>query len=159
MKQSDVKPIVYVDMDGVLVDFETGIARLTEQERSMYEDRYDEVPGIFARMDPMPGAIEAFTALSERFDVYILSTASWLNPSAWAHKVEWVQAHFGHDEASPAYKRLILSHHKDLSRGDVLIDDRPHNGAEDFRGELIVFGSDRFPDWEAVLAHLVGRDL
>jgi 5'(3')-deoxyribonucleotidase len=154
MADSGTRQIVYVDMDGVLVDFDSGIARLTEQELAMYQDRYDEVPGIFARMDPMPGAIEAFTALSQRFDVYILSTASWLNPSAWAHKVEWIQAHFGHDDQSPAYKRLILSHHKDLNRGDYLIDDRPHNGAASFAGELIVFGSDRFPDWAAVLAHL-----
>ena len=148
------QPIVYVDMDGVLVDFESGINRLTDQERSMYEGRYDEVPGIFARMDPMPGAIEAFTALAQRFDVYILSTASWHNPSAWAHKLEWVQAHFGHDQASPAYKRLILSHHKDLNRGDYLIDDRAHNGAQAFTGELVVFGSPQFPDWDAVLTHL-----
>ena len=29
------------------------------------------------------------------------------------------------------YKRLILSHHKDLNRGDFLVDDRPHkNGAD-----------------------------
>ena len=54
----------------------------------------------------------------------------------------------------PAYKRLILSHHKDLNRGDYLIDDRPHNGARSFHGELIVFGSPQFPDWDAVLAHL-----
>ena len=158
MAETGTRAIVYVDMDGVLVDFESGIARLTDQELSMYAGRFDEVPGIFARMDPMPGAIEAFTALAERFDVYILSTASWLNPSAWAHKVEWIQAHFGHGASSPAYKRLILSHHKDLNRGDYLIDDRPHNGARSFHGELIVFGSPRFPDWDAVLAHLDARE-
>ena len=146
--------VVYVDMDGVLVDFESGIARLTAQERALHAGRYDEVPGIFARMDPMPGAIEAFTALARRFDAYILSTATWHNPSAWAHKLEWVHAHFGHGQDSPAYKRLILSHHKDLNRGDYLIDDQPHNGAESFGGELIVFGSEEFPDWGAVLAHL-----
>ena len=158
MAETGTRAIVYVDMDGVLVDFESGIARLTDQELSMYAGRFDEVPGIFARMDPMPGAIEAFTALAERFDVYILSTASWHNPSAWAHKVEWIQAHFGHGQASPAYKRLILSHHKNLNSGDYLIDDRPHNGAESFDGERIVFGSEEFPDWDAVLAHLnVGR--
>ena len=153
MTEPQAKPIVYVDMDGVLVDYESGIARLTDQERSMYEDRFDEVPGIFARMDPMPGALEAFRELAARFDVYILSTASWHNPSAWAHKVEWIQAHFGHGQASPAYKRLILSHHKNLNSGDYLIDDRPHNGAESFDGKRIVFGSAEFPNWDAVLAY------
>lgn len=155
MSDRKARPIVYVDMDGVLVDFESGIANLTAQERSMYEGRYDEVPGIFARMEPMPGAIEAFTALAERFDVYILSTGSWLNPSAWAHKLEWVQAHFGHEEGSPAYKRLILSHHKELNAGDYLIDDRTLNGAGEFTGQLIEFGSPQFPDWAAILTHLI----
>jgi 5'(3')-deoxyribonucleotidase len=148
------RKVVYVDMDGTLVDFESGIARLTSRERAMYQGRFDEVPGIFARMDPIPGAIEAFAALAEHFDAYVLSTASWLNPSAWAQKLEWVQAHFGHEETSPAYKRLILSHHKDLSRGDVLIDDRRANGAERFEGEFIHFGSEQFPGWAAVLVHL-----
>ena len=55
-----------------------------------------------------------------------------------------------------AYKRLILSHHKNLNRGDYLIDDRPHKGGADkFDGEVIAFGSERFPDWDAVLRYLL----
>ena len=62
--------------------------------------------------------------------------------------------HLGADEDSPAYKRLILTHHKDLNRGDFLIDDRPNNGAEQFEGEWLHFGSTAFPDWAAVLNYL-----
>jgi 5'(3')-deoxyribonucleotidase len=52
----------------------------------------------------------------------------------------------------PVYKRLILSHHKQLNDGHYLIDDRPHkNGAGNFKGELIHFGSERYPNWKAVL--------
>ncbi len=50
-----------------------------------------------------------------------------------------------------AHKRLILTHHKDLNRGDYLIDDRLSRGAEKFVGEFIHFGSERFPDWPAVM--------
>ena len=89
-----------------------------------YEGRNDEIPGIFAVMPPMPGAIDAYRELAELFDTYILSTAPWLNPSAWQHKVEWVQLHLGIDEDTPAYKRLIITHHKNLNRGDFLVDDR-----------------------------------
>ena len=39
-------------------------------------------PRDLCLMKPMPGAVEAFEALSEAFDVYILSTAPWENPSA-----------------------------------------------------------------------------
>ena len=51
-------------------------------------------------------------------------------------------------------RRLILSHRKDLLKGDYLIDDRPNNGAADFEGELIKFGNEEFKDWKAVLNYL-----
>jgi 5'(3')-deoxyribonucleotidase len=148
-----MKKLVYVDMDNVLVDFPSGVARLAAEVRAEFEGRLDEVPGIFALMPPMPGAIEGFAALAQRFDAYVLSTAPWENPSAWSDKLLWVKRHLG----PPAYKRLILTHHKDLNAGDFLIDDRTKNGAERFRGEHIHFGTPRFPDWAAVLAYLLPR--
>lgn len=53
------------------------------------------------------------------------------------------------------YKKLILSHHKNLNKGDFLIDDREKNGAKDFDGELILFGSNKYPNWETVLKYLI----
>jgi len=50
---------------------------------------------------------------------------------------------------------LILTHRKDLVKGDILIDDRPNNGAKDFEGEWIHFGSENFPDWSSVIKHLL----
>ena len=38
--------------------------------------------------------------------------------------------------------------------GDYLIDDRTKNGAGEFSGELIQFGDDAFPNWEAILNYL-----
>ena len=60
-----------------------------------YDGRLDEVPGIFSLMDPMPGAIEAVHRLAEKYDLFILSTAPWKNPSAWADKVSWVTKYLG----------------------------------------------------------------
>ena len=146
-----MKKIVYVDMDNVLVDFPSGIARLDEETRSQYEGDLDEVPNIFSMMDPLEGAIEGFNKISEHYDTYILSTAPWENPSAWSDKLVWVKKYLG----DSAYKRLILSHNKNLNRGDYLIDDRTKNGAGDFEGELIRFGSSTFPDWGTVTAYLL----
>ena len=73
---------LYVDMDNVIVDFKTGIEKISENEKVKYEGRYDEVPRIFSLMDPMEGAIEAFNKLSSKYDTYILSTSPWNNPSA-----------------------------------------------------------------------------
>jgi len=55
---------------------------------------------------------------------YILSTSPWKNPSAGIHKVEWVQKYLADKPDDPAYKRLILTHHKNLNKGDFRIDDR-----------------------------------
>lgn len=152
------RQILYIDMDNTLVDFRSGIDRIDAESHAEFADRYDEVPGIFALMDPMPGAIEAFHTLAEVYDTYILSTAPWLNPSAWQHKIEWVQRHLGEQDGTPAYKRLILSHHKNLNRGDFLVDDRPfHRGADSFAGEVIAFGSDEFPDWPTVTQYLLAH--
>ena len=149
-KVIDMK-ILYIDMDNVLVDFKSGISKLSKNQLLEYAERYDEVPNIFSLMEPMPGAIEAFEMLSAKYDTYILSTAPWHNPSAWKDKIEWVQKHLNNN----AYKRLILSHHKNLNYGDYLIDDRLKNGADKFKGEHIHYGTEKFPDWRSVLNHLI----
>lgn len=139
-------------MDNVLVDFKSGLKRASEKDRVKYQGDEDDIPDLFSKMDAMPGAIEAFQTLSKHFDTYILSTAPWDNPSAWSDKLEWVKKHLG----KPAYKRLILTHHKDLNRGDILIDDREKNGAGEFRGELIRFDPEN-PNWPALVDKLVSR--
>ncbi len=149
------KKRLYIDLDNTLVDFKARISGIDPGILAQYKDRNDEIPGIFALMPPVPGALEAYRELAELFDTYILSTAPWLNPSAWQHKLEWVQLHIGIEEGTPAYKRLIITHHKDLNRGDFLVDDRPNNGADSFEGEWLRFGpGNEFPDWESVLTYL-----
>jgi 5'-nucleotidase len=140
-------------MDNVLVDFPSGIARVSDALQEQYDDRLDEVPGIFSLMDPMLNAIESYNYLASHFDTYILSTAPWHNPSAWSDKLLWVQKYLGES----AYKRLILSHHKNLNDGHYLVDDRTKNGADRFPGEHIQFGTEIFPDWTTVLKYLKSR--
>lgn len=143
--------ILFVDMDNVLVDFKSGINNLSEKDKNKYLKNYDEVPRIFSLMNPMPNAIESYQKLSETYDTYILSTAPWNNPTAWSDKLLWVKRYLG----KYAYKRLILSHNKNLNFGDYLIDDRLANGAGDFKGELIQFGSEKFKTWKDVLNYLL----
>ena len=156
-RKKTTKKRLYFDMDNVLVDFKSGLDQVPAEEKARYEDdgegkpHYDDIHRIFSLMRPMPGAIEAFHKLAEKYDVYILSTAPWKNPSAWSDKLKWVQKYLG----DAAYKRLILTHHKDLNRGDYLIDDKGKNGTSEFEGEWIHFGSERFPDWDAVLKYLL----
>ena len=159
-RKKAAKKRLYFDMDNVLVDFKSGLDQEPDEVKACYADdgtgkpHYDDIHGIFSLMSPMPGAIEAFHQLAEKYDVYILSTAPWNNPSAWSDKLLWVKKHLG----EAAYKRLILTHHKDLNRGDYLIDDKGKNGTSEFEGEWIHFGSERFPDWDSVLKYLLGDE-
>jgi 5'-nucleotidase len=79
--------IVYVDMDNVLVDFKTGIEKLSQAELELYEGRYDEVPHIFSKMEPMENAIASYIKLCSKYDTYILSTSPWENPTALNDKL------------------------------------------------------------------------
>ncbi|MBM66503.1 MAG: hypothetical protein CMH55_09745 [Myxococcales bacterium] len=142
---------IFVDMDNVLVDFPTGIDRLEPEDKARYEGNYDDAPGIFRLMDPVDGAIKGYEKLCEDHDVFILSTAPWGNPTAWSDKLLWVKKHLG----ECAEKRLILTHHKYLVRGDVLIDDRRKRGAGAFSGRHLHFGEHgEFKDWDSVLAEI-----
>ena len=144
--------LIYVDMDNVLVDFKSGMQKLGLDEDI---DDPDDIPDIFSLMEPMPGAIDGFNKLHGMgHDVYILSTAPWENPSAWSDKLVWVKKYLG----DVAYKKLILSHHKNLNEGDYLIDDRVQNGAGEWGERLLRFGFDRitgesfeYPDWDSII--------
>ena len=145
-----MKKIVYIDMDNVLVDFPSAFDKIEQDVLDKYKGSLDDIPGIFSLMTPIDGAIEAFNRLASIYDVYILSTAPWKNPSAWSDKLLWIQKYLGEN----GYKRLIISHHKNLNRGDYLIDDRLKNGVDKFEGVHIHFGQDRFPTWTEVLKYL-----
>jgi 5'-nucleotidase len=152
---SGPRKTLYIDMDNVLVDFRSGMSACDPALLEQFKECPDEIPGLFGLMQPMPGAIAAYNELSELFDTYILSTAPWKNPTAWSDKLEWVKRHLG----ALAYKRLILSHNKHLSRGHYLVDDRPNNGAEAFGDvpgqEWIHFGHGHHKDWPEVVAYLI----
>jgi 5'-nucleotidase len=146
------KKIVYIDLDGVMVDLEAHVvARHGEEALNRVGMLTSVDKELFLDPPAMPGAIEAFTELSKQYEVYFLSTAPWTNVDAWTHKRIWVQKHLG----KAAHKRLILSHRKDLLMGDYLIDDRTKNGAAEFRGEHIHFGQPGFESWTQVLQYLL----
>jgi 5'(3')-deoxyribonucleotidase len=138
---------VFIDLDGVLADFDGG----PKSKLGSPLPYTHHTPHFFLRLDPIPGAIDAYKSLAKKYEVHILSTAPWSNPFAWKEKREWVHNHLGRS----AFKKLTLTHRKDLLIGDYLIDDRTLNGADKFTGKHIWFGSNKFPNWKSVLKYLL----
>ena len=139
-------------MDNVLVDFQSAFSFLDRATKEKFKNNLDDVPHIFSKMQPMEGAIRAFTKLVKKYDTYILSTAPWNNPSAWSDKLEWVQKYLG----NVSKKKLILTHNKHLNIGDYLIDDRPNNGADRFKGDWLHFGENgQYKRWRDIIDYLL----
>ena len=138
-------------MDGVIVDFMQSVKNHPEIEK--YKNEIDALPNVFLNALPMEHAIDSVGKLLDcgKYEVYIASTAPWGNIDSLSHKRIWIEKYFG----ERLKKRLILTHRKDFLMGDYLIDDRLKNGAGEFKGELLHFGTTKYPDWKSVLEYLL----
>ncbi|MBR1670802.1 MAG: hypothetical protein IJ695_08895 [Butyrivibrio sp.] len=70
---------IYFDMDGVLADFDGGVTELcglkplkqgehrSKEEDDLMWERVRGVPHFYDRLEPMPGAVELFRELYERY--------------------------------------------------------------------------------------------
>lgn len=143
--------IVYIDMDDTLCDFSGAYHyHLSINPKIQYpQSQY----GFFANLHPLPGAISAVKALihSEKYDPYILTAPSVLNPLCYTEKRIWIENHFGIEFVD----KLIISPNKSLLKGDILIDDNIEGKGQDlFEGYLIHFGSNGYPDWNSIRREL-----
>lgn len=144
-----MKPIMYVDMDGVICDYPAAFAAAVKENPSIQYPQ--SVPGFFLALPPIADAVESVNWLRDRFDTYILTAPSTRNPHCYSEKRIWIEDHFGYEFT----KRLIISPNKGLSKGDYLIDDHADGrGQDQFEGKLILFGTDEFPDWKSVISFL-----
>ena len=157
------KKIVYIDMDGVLVNLGYEIQKWFDNHPQLvdrYEDCPDHIQGIFRNPPPIQGAIDAIEKLHEsgKYELFIATSAPWGNPSAAMEKRFWIEDHFG----TLFHKRMFITHRKDLFMGDYLIDDRTANGAGEFSGEHLQFGTSyetgldgEYPTWDNILKKLL----
>lgn len=89
---------------------------------------------------------------SPRYDVYVLTAPSTRNLQSYAEKRNWIEHHFGYEFT----KNLIICAHKNLLKGDYLVDvNITGKGQESFSGELIHFRAEQYPDWKSVITKLL----
>ena len=154
------KPKLFLDMDNVLVDTLLILNAIDMGGETVAKP--DQIPGIFRDLPPVPGALDAVNKLRDYYELYILSTAPWQNASAWQDKLIWLQHHFGDDEKSPFYKRVILANDKSLSRTPeaILVDDRPYHGASGWDdakmdSQWVQYGYEPKMTWQTGLVELL----
>jgi len=151
------KEVLWIDMDGVVADFEKKATEYAEEMGITFQEfadqnKYRDIEGIYSELPLYPGAKQAIQMLEDsgKYDVYFLSAPSWENVSCFTDKRVWVAKHF-----PSLKKKMSLSHQKGHHLGHYLVDDRTKYGAGEFLGEHIQFGNHEYPDWKAVLDKLL----
>ncbi len=121
-------PQLYLDLDGVLADFDAGAERILGMHPGDYQDLYGPgrfwkslsgAPEFYARLPLMADAMDLYTAVSHLRPIILtgLPIGKWAEPQ----KRAWVQEHFPGVEVI-----TTLARHKSryCKPGDVLVDDR-----------------------------------
>ena len=71
-----MKKIIYIDMDGVVSDFDKGRENSPLRYTSPYKGRPDRIPDIYKDLEPIEGAIRAVNKILNHsdFETFFLST-------------------------------------------------------------------------------------
>ena len=145
-------PIIYIDMDDTICDYTSKYNELLEETGIKYpQSQYGFYTSLELKKDALV-AMDLFKKhiLKGRHEVYILTAPSIKNPLSYTEKTVWVEQHLGEFWV----ERLIISPNKSLLLGDVLIDDSAEGrGQENFKGNLIHFGSKKYKNWNEVMRY------
>ncbi len=140
------KIVIYIDMDDTIVDFISSYKKVKDETGLEYPQ---SKVGFFEELPLIEGARDVILWLDSKdiFDVYILTAPSIKNKHCYTEKAISIENNFGHDMLN----KLIISPNKGLNKGNYLIDDYIEGkGQENFEGELITIGSEKFKGWQEI---------
>lgn len=127
------KKVIYIDMDGTIADFKSGVGRNVGIDEKPAECLQK---GFYRNLKVIDGAKEAVSLLESHFDVYIATKPKRENPHCLEEKMDWIREHFPSLE-----KKVFFTPNKNLLDGYMLIDD--HTKWSGFKGEFVLFNSDK----------------
>ncbi len=127
------KPILYLDMDQVLVDFNSS-SMIPDNEKEVYNHDAIYKKGFFINLRPMAGALLFVQNLikANLFDIQILTQPVAGNVDSYVEKAMWVEKYL-----PQLTNKINMSQNKLLFRGDILIDD--NSKWSEFEGKFILF--------------------
>jgi len=138
------KPIILIDVDGVLADFLTPTLKMinniidvpiTEKDvtqwdifKSIKSNKYDikglcfkeySKNGFAMTLEPYEECLAPIKYINEIAEVYFV-TVPVVSSKTWCHdRVAWLKKHFNIDD-----EQVIFTHNKSLVNGNMLIDDK-----------------------------------
>lgn len=116
---------LFVDMDGVLADFDTGYEQVFGFRPSKMADNVDwkavrAVSGFYENLPPMPDMSDLW-AYVERHDPIVLTGIPYSVEEALSNKIAWITKHLGSNVEVRGCKSKDKCLH--AKPGDILIDD------------------------------------
>jgi hypothetical protein len=119
---------LFLDLDGVLADFDAGVMALLGMSADAYEAKHSKkdfwfrirrADDFYAHLPEMPDARILFDAVKHLDPVILtgLPIGNWAKPQ----KEAWVAEHF---PGTPVITTMARDKHKHMHPGDVLVDDR-----------------------------------
>lgn len=142
---------VFIDLDDTFLDYKAGCNAVWDESPEIVypQSQYR----FYANLEPLEGAVDFIKAIEAdpRYTVQFCTAPSFKNRLCYTEKADSIFRILGEEWL----ERLYIAPDKSKMGDGILIDNEiSGRGQERYKGELIHFGSARFPDWRAVLEHL-----
>ena len=140
-----MKPVLLLDVDGVLADFVGGTIRtlrsvgvdLSREDvtamdifkgdkalEAAFKHKLSTEGGFCSRLEPLHGAAEFVERARDVYDVVIVTAP--YDVVGWCdERIAWIQAHLGLPRSS-----VVFAHRKELVAGDALVEDSARNASK-----------------------------